>query len=286
MTEIICGIGGFVGSNLRKYLEDKGKTVIALPVEMLLDPPNMHLFLKEHEPYNLYFLAAFGNLHFQTDVHETFEVNVIKLLNLLEATKETNINSILVAGSTSEYGNKIKPMTEDMVLEPETFYGASKAAATHLCQVWAKVFDSPIVVFRPASITGVGEQDIHLIPTLIRSCVLQTPMPFIADSMHDYINVLDICSALEILSEHAKEHKGEIFNVGTGTQTNNSVIKEMVEEITKKRANINIAVKMDAKTITRNFSQMWQADSTKLRKLGWRPTKTLYQSLKDMVRSM
>lgn len=282
MKNIITGVGGFLGSNLRKCLKD---TVI-LPIEMLLDPQQMHILLKENEPYNLFHLAVYGNLHEHLDIQETYRTNVIKLLNLLEATKDTDANSILVAGSSSEYGNKLVPMTEDMILEPETFYASSKGAATLLAQVWAKIFNLPIIVFRPASITGVGEQGVHLIPTLIRSCLFKEPMPFIGGPNHDYINVLDICSALEILSEHAKEHKGEIFNVGTGIQSTNQIIKEMVEHITGEQATINVAAKLDAKTVTRNLSQVWEVDSTKLQSLGWKPKYTLYQTLKEMVRTV
>jgi len=282
MTEIIVGSGGFLGSNLRKHLENKEKTVLTLPTEMLLDPPQMHLLLKANEPYNLYYLAAYGNLHGQNDIDEIYRAIIIKFLNLLKATKDTQANSIITAGTTSEYGNKTVVMTEDLLLEPRTYYAAAKAGATHLAQVWAKRENAPVVVFRPASITGVGEQNIHLIPTLIRSCMFGEVMPFIGEPMHDYINVLDVCSALERLSEVASDHKGEIFNVGTGVQTSNLIIKEMIENITGKKANINKASKINPL----NLSQVWIADSTKMKALGWKPKWTLYKTLKEVIRAV
>lgn len=282
MKEIICGAGGFVGTNLRKHFEGQDKEVVVLPTERLLDVPGMHIFLKEHQPYHLYYLAAYGNLHGQEDIQETYRAIIVKFLNLLEATKGTEAEAIVAAGTTSEYGNKTEPMREDMLLEPETFYAAAKAGATHLLQVWAKRYDVPAVVFRPASITGVGEQSIHLIPTLIRSCLLKEPIPFVGEPVHDYINVLDVCTALETLAEHAKDHKGEIFNVGTGVQTSNLHVKEMVEELTGQRATVNHAVKLNPL----NLSQVWMTDNTKIQALGWRPKYTLYQTLKEMVRSI
>lgn len=282
MKEIVCGAGGYLGSNLRRHLEAQGKETVVMPVEMLLDTPNMHIFLKNYEPYNLYYLAAYGNLHGQSDIQEMYRAMIIKLLNLLEATKDTNMHSFISAGSTSEYGNKTIPMTEDLMLDPETFYGAAKAGATHLVQVWAKRMNAPAVVFRPASITGVGEQPIHLIPTLIRSCMLGEVMPFVGEPMHDYIDVTDVAKALEILSEHANEYKGEIFNVGSGVQTSNLQIKEMIEHITSRKANINKAEKINPL----NLSQVWIADSSKMKDLGWKPQKTLYQSLEEMVKAV
>ena len=282
MKEVVCGAGGFLGSNLRRYLESKGKEVVVLPTEMLLDPPQMQIFLKENEPYNLYYLAAYGNLHGQNDIDEIYRAIIIKFLNLLKATKDTQANSIITAGTTSEYGNKTVSMTEDLILEPETYYAAAKAGATHLAQVWAKRENAPVVVFRPASMTGVGEQEIHLIPTLIRSCMFGEVMPFVGEPMHDYINVLDVCSAIERLSEVARDRKGEIFNVGSGVQTSNLIIKEMIEHITGEKANINKAVKINPL----NLSQVWVADSTKMRNLGWESAWTLNKTLREMVRAV
>jgi len=277
MRQIICGAGGFLGTALRQQLKD----VTIIPVEMLMDINSMHELLGT-EPYYLYYLAAYGNLHGQSDIDEIFRASVIKLLNLLQATTDTQCMGFVTAGTTSEYGNKTVPMTEDLRLEPETFYGAAKASATHLAQVWAKRYDFPIVIFRPASITGVGEQDIHLIPTLIRSCMFGTAMPFVGEPMHDYVNVDDVASAIILLAEKAKEHKGEIFNVGTGVQTSNLQIKEMIEHISKKKANISSSAKINPL----NLSQVWIADSSKMRALGWKPQHTLYKTLKVMIKAI
>jgi nucleoside-diphosphate-sugar epimerase len=280
MKEIVVGAGGFLGSTLRKHL--KGKDVVILPVEMLMDTAGMHEFLKANEPYHLYYLAAYGNLHGQGEIQEMYRAIIIKFLNLLEATLNTKCEAILTAGTTSEYGNKTKPMTETDLLNPVTFYGAAKAGATHLATVWARQYNSPVVIFRPASMTGVGEQPIHLIPTLIRSCMFKEIMPFESGYYHDYINVKDVARALELLANCAKEHKGEIFNVGSGKQTSNLQLKEMIEQITGEKAKINKAVKINPQ----NVSEVWIADSSKLNKLGWKPQITLIENLKDMVKAV
>jgi|GEM_PF-760937 len=279
-TEIVCGAGGFLGRNLREHLESKEKEVKVLSVEMLLDIGGMREFLRDNEPYHFYYLAAYGNLHGQDDVQEIYRATILKLLNVLQATEGTDCRSFLTAGTTSEYGNKKEPMREDMLLEPEGFYAAAKVGATHLARVWAIQKKAPVVVFRPASITGPGEQPIHLIPTLIRSCMSGEPMPFVAEAFHDYINVWDVCSALEILSQVAKDRAGEIFNVGTGTQTSNDAVKEMVEAVTGHRAKIMQSVRYNA----RFASDVWIADSVKMRELGWKPKWTLQDTIREMVR--
>jgi len=282
MKSVICGAGGFLGTNLRKYLESLGNEVVILPVEMLLDTQGIHALLKDLGPYHIYYLAAYGNLHGQSDIHEIYHACVIKLLNLLEATQDTECEAFITTGTTSEYGNVTVPMKEDLMLDPETFYGAAKAAATHLAIVWAKRVGTPVVVFRPASITGVGEQPIHLIPTLIRSCLFKEKIPFVGEPVHDYIDVSDVCSAIRILAENAKQVKGQIFNVGTGQQTSNLRIKDIIETVTKEKANISLTAKINPL----NLSQVWIADSTKLRALGWKPKKSILDSIKDLVRAV
>jgi nucleoside-diphosphate-sugar epimerase len=186
---------------------------------------------------------------------------------------------MVVAGSTSEYGIKDRPMREGMLLEPTNFYGAAKAAATLMVQVWAKRFKLPVVIARFASVTGVGEQSVHLIPTLIRSCLKQEPMSFIKEPMHDYINVLDICSALEILSDKANNHKGEIFNIGRGYQMNNKDVLEIVETITNKKANIVEVKKLEPI----DMGDVWMVDNRKMILLGWKPGFNLGDTIAEMV---
>lgn len=282
MREIICGIGGFVGSNLKKYFRDQKREVVVLPVEMLMDINSMHALFKENEPYHLYYLAAYGNLHGQNDVQEIYRAMVLKLLNVLQATENTQCEAFITFGSSSEYGNRHEAMVETMMVEPETFYGAAKAGATHLALAWAKQKGTPVISVRPSSITGVGEQPMHLIPTLIRSCVFQEAIPLIPGPMHDYINVYDICTAVDLLAQKAKENNGQIFNIGTGVQLTNQEIKEMIEEISGERANINKMMKINRL----HTSEVWIVDSTKLKKLGWKPKYTLYKTLKEMIRAV
>ena len=106
-------------------------------------------------------------------------------------------------------------------------------------------------------------------------------MPWVGGYYHDYISVLDVCSALEILSNNAIAHKGEIFNIGTGKQYTNDEVKEIVERITGKQINIDTSVKLNPQ----NVSQMWQTDSSKMQAFGWEAKIGLIKNLEDMVKS-
>ena len=279
MYEIVTGSHGFCGTHLSDYLLKSGKTVIQLPRELLISPTKLKKFLSAYQPFRIYNLEAYGNLHGQDDKFEIYNAIVGKLLNLLEASKDLDCQGFITAGSSSEYGYKKEPMVETMMIEPTSLYGAAKAAATHLAQAWALQFDKPIVVYRPASITGIGEQAIHLIPTLIRSCMLHEAIQFIPEPTHDYINVMDVVRAVALLCENAESYKGEIFNIGTGKQFTNQQVLDMVEKYSEHIANI-VALK-NLRVFEK--SETWVVNSDKLRKLGWVPEISFDRNIQDMV---
>ena len=85
-------------------------------------------------------------------------------------------------------------MKEDMVARPKTMYGACKACGTQLTRHYAEFYNTVIV--RPFSVTGVGEQDKHLIPNLIKSCLTGQKIPFVPAPVNDYIDVKDLCKGV------------------------------------------------------------------------------------------
>lgn len=278
MNEIICGAGGFLGRYLVNYLTTIGKQVTQLPRYHLYTVDSLHNYLKLLQPFRIYYLSAYGNLHGQDDINEMYNAIVKRFLVVLEATKDLDCQGIITTGSTSEYGFVTEPMREDMLIIPNSFYGAAKAAATHLAQAWAIQYNKPVIVYRPASIIGIGEHSIHLIPKIIRSCLKGEGIEFIGGPTHDYINAQDVVRAIVLLLERLNDTKG-IYNVGTGIQWSNQQVLEMIEDITGKKANII------GKKELRDFesSEMWVTNSSKLQALGWEPEISLYDSLKEMV---
>jgi nucleoside-diphosphate-sugar epimerase len=279
MNDLVAGYHGFIGSHLVELMEKQGKKVVSIPREAIIHKDRLEAFLGPLQPFRIYYLSAYGNLHGQDDIHLMYEVIVNRLLTLLEVSKDMDCQGFITTGTTSEYGYKKEPMKEDQILVPTSFYGAAKAAATHLAQAWAIQYDKPIVVYRPASVVGVREHKIHLIPTIIRSCLYKEPMEFIPEPTHDYIAVEDVVRAIALLGEKAWECKGGIFNVGTGRQWTNQQVLTLIENITGKKANI-IGLK-NMRVFEK--SETWIADSSLMNSLGWESEITLYESLKRMI---
>jgi len=204
--------------------------------------------------------AAFGNLAgHRGDPKEIYKANLMRVITemdyLDDKTKYIYISSSSVARPT------------------QITYSLSKKAAEEFLQIQ----DKKIAIVRPFSMTGIGDQPEHLIPTLIRSCLKGEEMPFVPEPHHDYIDVDDVVDALLIIADKGL-FEGEVYQVGRGKSYSNQEVREMVENATGKKANVQLVESM------RSYdSTDWVSDNTRIWSLGWKITKSLEQTIQEMV---
>lgn len=78
-------------------------------------------------------------------------INMQGTLNVFEVFKNSNAKRIVYTSSSMAYGHfKQVPQSEDVVLEPENVYGATKAAGEY----FVKLIDKEWVIVRPTSVYG------------------------------------------------------------------------------------------------------------------------------------
>ena len=139
-------------------------------------------------------------------------------MNLFKACLRQGFSLFVNTGSSSEYGLKEHPMSEQDELLPITYYGATKAAMSQFFSGIAKSQGLNIVTLRPFAVYGYYEEKERLVPPVILSCLknweprLSTP-----DSVRDFIFVEDVLDAY-IATIGKKEIAGEVFNIGSGQQ--------------------------------------------------------------------
>lgn len=250
--DYITGSEGFVGTKLLSCLP--GKTV-KIPHAQILDWE-----FRDHRHF--YFLATYGNLVGQNDIAEVLLANVAKVGGVLSdlIDKKFMCESFVFVSSSS------------VTLPVQTPYSRAKRAAEEM--ILASGISAAIV--RPFSITGRGEQRQHLIPTLIRSCFEGTPMNLVADATHDYVDVSDVCNGLIALANSKAQG---VFEFGTGLSWSNGDVLNLVEEVTGKKANVNIITDQ-----LRPYDNTdWKCRDFSARQFGWKPEKTLSHSVCEMV---
>lgn len=208
-------------------------------------------------------IAAFGNLASQRkDAKEIYKANLWRVFTEMEHLPE-EARYVYVSSSS--------------VARPtQNLYSLSKRAAEEYLQLQ----DKKIAIMRPYSITGVGDQSEHLIPTLIRSCLTGEEMPFVPDPHHDFIDVEDVANALMTIRDKA-QFKGEIYQVGRGKSYSNQEVLEMVENATGQKANIRLV-----DSLREYDTDSWVSDNTAIWSLGWQVTKPLERTIEEMVKEM
>ena len=277
--EILCtGSHGLLGTALCKKLEQLGHSVYKVSHEVLDSSWDIE-FLNEPIDYIIH-CAAYGNHSHQKDLRNMVVSNIEMTAQLLEWTRNIPYKAFINVGSSSEYGRKGSCMREDMVLQPDTFYAATKAAGTHLARAFAKQYDKPIITIRPFSIYGPGEAEHRFIPTVIRKLKADEPLE-ICDGEHDWIHVDDVVDAMIKVLPHADKHKGEVFNIGTGEAYTNEFVVKTLDKITGKKANI-----IREESMRPWDSGVWCADISKLKSIigfDWKP-RHIITGLKELVK--
>ena len=299
MRILITGAAGFIGANLIRKLIPFGCDIHAIvrehtnlwriEIEEVASKLTLHhtdlvhleqlqQTVKRINPEIIIHLAKYGPS--SEDRWETFETNIIGTFNLLEATSSLNYQRFIHTGSSSEYGPKSQPMTESDILEPSTFFGATKASATILCQQFSKAHNRPIVILRPFLVYGYWDEASHLIPTVIRACMHKQTVPLTPPGYRrDWVFIEDVIEAY-LLAVGAENTAGEIINVGSQEQWSNEEVVDMVQDICGQK----IEVQVGAHRPTSFDTAQWVAGIEKAQKLlGWKPRHTFRRGLEKTI---
>jgi UDP-glucose 4-epimerase len=271
---LITGAGGFVGANLVRRLLADDRNVAALirpggdPWRLDgLDIEVVEADVRQGVPggFDLVFhLAAHGAYSWQEDEQEIRETNVRGTENALAAGER-----VVVAGSSSEYGPKAYAPTEDEPLEPNSPYGAAKAAATSLA------VERGAVVLRLYSAYGPWEEPNRLVPTLLGRALRDELPPLVSPRVaRDFVYVADVCEAFV---RAADAEPGRVYNVGSGKQR---TVAEVVETV-RKLAGVHAEPQWGSMPDRRWDTETWVANAERIRReLGWEPRIGLEEGLR------
>jgi UDP-glucose 4-epimerase len=101
--------------------------------------------------------ATLHKPHVATHSRQDFvDVNISGTLNLLEEAAREGVGAFVYTSTTSVFGDALVPppgkpaawVTEDVAPVPKNIYGATKAAAEDLCQLFARNHSLPTLVLR------------------------------------------------------------------------------------------------------------------------------------------
>lgn len=176
-------------------------------------------------PDAVYHLAVHGAYSWQRDAEAIVRTNVLGTLALATACRAAAVPVFVNTGSSSEYGVKDHPPSETEMVDPNSDYAWTKAAATHLVRHWALRDGRRWVTLRLYTAYGPWEEPNRLVPTLIlRGLDGALPPLTQPETARDWVHVDDVCDAFLLAAERGTP--GKVWNLGSGVQT---TLREVVD---------------------------------------------------------
>lgn len=288
MRAFLTGAAGFVGGFLARHLEACGDEVAALaPGVDVRDGERVAAALAEAAPEVVYHLAALTHVgRSWAAPEETFSVNALGTLSLLEAARQLVVPPSVVLVSSSEvYGSGDgSPLPESSPLVPVSPYAASKVAAEYLGVQAVAGRGLRVVRARPFNHVGPGQSEAFVVSALARRIAEaeQAGGGIVRvgnlSPRRDVTDVRDVVRAYRLLAERGVA--GEVYNVCGGQALAVSELLERLVEL----ARCPIEVVPDPALARPVDVPVLLGDPTRLTELtGWSPVTGIDQTLADVL---
>lgn len=310
-TYLITGGAGFIGSNFIHYLIKKYGTNICIinidkltyagnleNITALQNNPNYHFFKIGIEDRATLEKNIFSNfkkidviVNFAAESHvdrsimdstEFIQTNIQGTQVLLDCSKAHKIPRYVQISTDEVYGSlsaDAPAFTEQNMIEPNSPYAASKAAADLLVRSYIHTHKLPALITRCSNNYGPYQFPEKLIPLMISNALENKPLPVYGDgqNIRDWIFVEDHCSAVDTVIEKGKD--GEIYNIGGNAELKNlDLVKEILRQLNKPESLITYV--KDRPGHDRRYAM----DFSHIKKTcGWQPKTNFKEGLKKTI---
>ena len=301
----IAGHNGMVGSAIVRKLREKGliNTITRSSSELdLTNQQNVHNFLQEEKPdYVVIAAAKVGGIYANDSYPAEFIYqNLMIEANLIHGSYLAGVNNLLFLGSSCIYPKEsLQPIKEEYLLsghlestnEP---YAVAKIAGIKLCESYNRQYGTDYRSIMPTNLYGPNDnfhpKNSHVIPALIRKFheAKVNSKPFVevwgsGKPMREFLHVDDMADAsIHIIDIDKKILESEVgpmlshINIGTGTDITIADVAQTVKEVVGFCGEIVFNTKMPDGTKRKLL------DASKIQNLGWKPTITLKDGLKEV----
>ena len=257
MTEklaLITGGAGFIGSHLAERCLERGWRVVAIdaftdyydeqlkrrniasaledPSYALIEGDLLELELEElvRPAATVFHLAAQPGVRISWDQFDLYaRENVTATQRLLEAARNASLERVVVASSSSVYGDaETLPTGEDAVPRPVSPYGVTKVATEQLAHVYWRNFGVPTVCLRYFTVYGPRQRPDMAFNRLIARALRGEPFAVYGDGeqTRDFTFVADAVAGTVAASERGRPDA--VYNLGGGSRRSmNSVLETL-----------------------------------------------------------
>lgn len=323
---LITGGAGFIGANFIPYFLETNPTIQVINLDKLTyagDLSNLKE-IENHENYifvegdicdrNL--VASLfqkynikGVINFAAESHvdnsisnpdEFIRTNVFGTFTLIDVARNYWMNAPhqykneykdcrFHHVSTDEvYGTlgKTGLFTEETPYAPNSPYSASKASSDFVVRSYFHTYGMNVVTTNCSNNYGPKQHDEKLIPTIIRKCLFEEPIPIYGDgkNIRDWLYVLDHCKGIDLAYKNGVA--SETYNIGGRNERNNlyiaTIICELLDELKPRTTSYKELITYVTDRPGHDFR--YAIDASKIEsKLGWKADENFESGIKKTI---
>jgi dTDP-glucose 4,6-dehydratase len=303
MKILVTGGAGFIGSNYVHYLlERTGDSVVAL--DKLTYAGNLHNLRDVQENPRFEFVEgdiADGEavsraiegvdavVNFAAESHVDRSIldpagaittNVVGVYTLLEAARQRGVQRFVQVSTDEVYGEVPEgSVAEEEPLRPRSPYSAGKAGGDMLTYAYFVTYRLPAMATRGSNTFGPYQYPEKLIPVVITEAIDHRPVPVYGAGrqVRDWLFVEDHCAGIDLVLREGEP--GQAYNVGGGNERHNiEVIERILDVLGRPRSLIQHVGDRPGHDVR------YCVDSSRLRALGWCPSRDFEATLDQTVR--
>lgn len=308
---LVTGADGFIGSHLVEKLLNEGNQVKAfcfynsfntwgwldtLPSKLrneieifqgdIRDPNGVREAVKDVS--TVYHLAALIAIPFSYHSPDSYvDTNIKGTLNVLQASRDYNIERLLVTSTSEVYGTaQYVPIDEKHPFQGQSPYSATKIGADRLAESFYRSFQLPVTIVRPFNTYGPRQSARAIIPTIISQLLtgqeelkLGSLSPtrdfnFVKDTVNGFVSIANSLRTI-----------GEEINIATQQEIS---IGDLANELIK-QINPNAKIICDEQRLRPEKSEVNRllGSNQKIMELtDWKVQYTFEQGLKETIEWM
>jgi len=306
MNILVTGGAGFIGSRVACKLSNLGHNVSVLdnldPYYQLRlkrynlqklrqkninffnidirDAPNLEEVIITKKPEVVIHLAAKAGVRNSiVKPQQYFYVNVEGTLNVLQISKLQGVKKVMIASSSSVYGNNKVPFSEDDPVEnPISPYAASKRAMEILCKMYSQTYNINIQVFRLFTVYGPSGRPDMAPAIFTRTISNRKPIQVFGslDIERDYTYIDDVVDGF--IKAIAVNDKFSIYNLGNNKPIKLGEFITTIEKTLNRKASIELLPPFPG-----DVQKTWASISKAKRAFNYNPETSIEEGMSKFI---
>jgi len=281
LKALITGDSGFIGRNMKQYLEMLGIQTLGFSRRDGYDVLDGDKLLNAARICDLvyHFAAEAKPGESVLEPAKTMNINIKGSTNVLEVCRILD-RPLVYPSSCEIYGDSETSIDEDHPLQPPNPYAASKAAIDRVCYAYHKCYHLDVKIVRLFNPYGPEQQLNKVIPTFYFQARRKKPITVYGDGSdtRDYVYIDDIVNGLWLARNLPS---GEAINLATGRATSNLKLANLIIELTGSSSRVVFTDYPKAFGGIKSQVGSWKKAN---KMLGWEPRTSLLEGVSKTIK--